>query len=136
MIKKTITYTDYDGNKRTEDFLFNLNQAEIAKMELGTAGGITRMIEQLVQEQDGKRIVEIFEELICNAYGVKSPNGKRFVKNKELTEAFMQTEAYSDLFMELMGNPDSAASFFAGVLNVPNEVPVKPADSTTFAPVV
>lgn len=116
MIKKTMVYTDYDGNERTEDFCFNLSKAEVAEMELSTAGGVTRMIERLVQEQDSKRIVEIFKDLICRAYGVKSPDGKRFIKSKELTEAFMQTEAYSDLFMALMGDPDMAAAFFNEVL--------------------
>lgn len=116
MIKKTMTFTDYDGNKRTEDFWFNLNKAEVAKMELGTIGGIQKMIERLVQEQDSARIVEIFDQMICCSYGKKSPDGKRFIKSPELLEEFKQTEAYSDLFVELLGNPDMAAAFFNEVL--------------------
>lgn len=133
MIKKTITFTDYDGNERTEDFWFNLSKAEVAEMELGTAGGITKMIERLVQEQDGKRIVEIFKDLICRSYGVKSPDGKRFIKSKDLTEAFTQTEAYSDLFVELMSNPDLAAAFFAEVLPKIDGAAAK-ADAPALAP--
>lgn len=116
MIKKTMTFTDYDGNKRTEDFWFNLNKAEVAKMELGTIGGIQKMIERLVQEQDSARIVEIFDQMICCSYGKKSPDGKRFIKSPELLEEFKQTEAYSDLFVELLGNPDMAAAFFNEIL--------------------
>lgn len=116
MLKKTITYTDYDGNRREEDFWFNLTKAEVAKMEFGTAGGIQKMIETLVQEQDTKRIIEVFDELICCSYGKKSPDGKRFIKSFELLEAFKQTEAYSDLFVELLGNPDKAAAFFAEIV--------------------
>lgn len=116
MLKKTITYTDYDGNRREEDFWFNLTKAEVAKMEFGTAGGIQKMIETLVQEQDTKRIIEVFDELICCSYGKKSPDGKRFIKSPELLEAFKQTEAYSDLFVELLGNPDKAAAFFAEIV--------------------
>lgn len=116
MIKKTITYTDYDGNQRTEDFWFNLSKAEIAKMEYGTSGGVEKMIERLVQEQDTARIIEIFDEMICRSYGKKSPDGKRFVKSAELLEEFKQTEAYSDLFIELLKDPDAAAAFFSEVI--------------------
>lgn len=116
MIKKTMTYVDYDGNTRTEDFWFNLTKAEVAKMELGTTGGIQKMIERLVQEQDSARILEIFDMMICSSYGKKSPDGKRFIKNEEILEEFKQTEAYSDLFVELLGDPNLAAAFFNEVL--------------------
>lgn len=116
MIKKTMTFIDYDGNERTEDFWFNLNKAEVAKMELGTTGGIQKMIERLVQEQDSARIVEIFDQMICASYGKKSPDGKRFIKSQDLLDKFKQTEAYSDLFIELLGHPDMAAAFFNEVL--------------------
>lgn len=116
MIKKTMTFIDYDGNERTEDFWFNLNKAEVAKMELGTTGGIQKMIERLVQEQDSARIVEIFDQMICASYGKKSPDGKRFIKSQDLLDEFKQTEAYSDLFIELLGHPDMASAFFNEVL--------------------
>ena len=116
MIKHTRTFVDYDDNSRTEDFWFNLNKAEVAKMEFSTAGGIQNMIERLVQEQDTKRIIEVFDNLICCSYGKKSPDGKRFIKTPELLEEFKQTEAYSDLFVELLSNPDKAAAFFAEII--------------------
>lgn len=116
MLKKTIEYTDYDGNERTEDFYFNLTKAEITEMELSHDGGLTKLIEKIVAEQDSKRIVEIFKDLILRAYGEKSPDGKRFVKNQELRDAFAQTEAYSDLFMELATDAEAAVAFVNGII--------------------
>ena len=125
MLKKTITYTDYDGNKRSEDFYFNLTKAEITEMEMTTTGGMQKMLEKIVAEQDAKRIIEIFKDLILRAYGEKSPDGKRFIKSKELTEAFAQTEAYSDLFMELATDANAAAVFVNGI--IPHEAVQDPA---------
>lgn len=123
MLKKTITYTDYDGNNRTEDFFFNLNKAEIAEMELSTTGGMEKMLTQIVNSQDGKRIMEVFKGIILKAYGVKSADGKRFEKSEELSKAFEQTEAYSELFMELVTDADKAAAFINGIVPVVNKSP-------------
>lgn len=117
MLKKTITYNDYDGNQRTEDFYFNLTKAEIIEMELSQDGGFVKMIEKIVATKDSKRIVEIFKELVLKAYGEKSLDGKRFVKNQEVRDAFSQTEAYSDLFMELTMNTESATEFVNGIIS-------------------
>lgn len=116
MIKKTITYVDYDNNKRTEDFYFNLTRAEVAEMEVSAEGGLVKTLEKIVAAKDGKRIVEIFKDLVLRAYGEKSLDGKRFVKNQELRDAFSQTEAYSELFMELAENADAAAAFVNGII--------------------
>ncbi len=115
MLKKTITYVDYDGNERTEDFYFNLSKAELIEIETSNNGGLSKMIEKLVAEQDMKRIVEIFKDIILKAYGEKSLDGKRFVKSAELRDSFEQTEAYSQLFMELATNAESAAAFVNGI---------------------
>lgn len=120
MLKKTITYVDYDGNQRTEDFYFNLSKAEIAEMEMTTAGGLDKVINQIIAEQDGKRIIELFKDLILRSYGKKSPDGKRFIKSEELRDEFSQTEAYSDLFMELATDADAAAAFVNGI--IPNNL--------------
>jgi hypothetical protein len=69
MLKKTITYEDYDGNKRTEDFYFNLSKAEIMEMELSVSGGMTQMLNRIVSEQDGEKIIKTFKEIILKAYG-------------------------------------------------------------------
>lgn len=116
MLKKTITYTDYNGSKRTEDFYFNLTKAEITQMEMSMNGGLSKMIEKIVQTNDMKRIVEIFKDLILKAYGEKSNDGKRFIKNQEIREAFSQTEAYSELFMELATDPNAATAFINGII--------------------
>lgn len=116
MIKKTITYSDYNGYERTEDFYFNLTEAEIMEMELSTAGGLAEMIKKIVAAQDAPSIIKIFKDLILKAYGEKSPDGKRFIKNDELRESFSQTEAYSQLFMELAMNADEAGKFVNGII--------------------
>ena len=116
MLKKTIKYTDYDGNEREEDFYFNLTRAECVKLQLGTDGGLEKALRKIVAEQDVPKIIPIFEKIILGAYGEKSPDGKRFMKSQELSDAFSQTEAYSDLFMELLSNPDEAAAFVNGII--------------------
>jgi hypothetical protein len=128
MLKKTITYVDYDGNERTEDFYFNLSKAELIEIETSNNGGLSKMIEKLVAEQDMKRIVEIFKDIILKAYGEKSLDGKRFIKSAELRDSFEQTEAYSQLFMELATNAESAAAFVNGITPV-----VKPSNQMQLA---
>lgn len=116
MLKKTITYNDYNGNERTEDFYFNLTKAEIMEMELSTSGGLAEMIQRIVAAQDAPAIIKIFKDLVLNAYGQKSPDGKRFIKNDQLREEFAQTEAYSILFMELATDDVAAAKFVNGIV--------------------
>ena len=116
MFKKTMTYTDYDGNTRTEDFFFNLTRAECMEMNFSETGGLEKMLRKIIAEQDSKRIVEVFKEIVLKAYGEKSPDGRRFIKTPEITEAFAQTEAYSDLFIELATNAESAAAFINGII--------------------
>lgn len=116
MIKKTITYVDFNGNERTEDFSFNLNKAELMRMELGVKGGMTEMMNRMIAAQDAPAMMEVFEELVRKSYGVKTPDGRGFVKRSEDYEAFKSTEAYSELFVELITNPDACAEFFNGVI--------------------
>lgn len=120
MLKKTITYTDYNGVERTEDFYFNLSKAEIMELEMGTTGGFSEMMKNVIAAQDAPSIIKIFKEIILKAYGEKSPDGKRFIKDDEISEAFSQTEAYSILFMELATDADAAAKFVNGI--VPSDV--------------
>lgn len=115
MLKKTITYIDYNGSERTEDFYFNLTKAEVVEMEMSTTGGLAEMIKKIVAAQDAPSIIAIFKKLILKAYGEKSPDGKRFIKSDEISNAFSQTEAYSQLFMELATDADKAAEFVNGI---------------------
>lgn len=116
MLKKTITYIDYNGTERKEDFYFNLSKAEIMEMEMGTTGGMVEMINKIVAAQDAPAIIDMFKKMILKAYGEKSADGKRFIKSKELSEAFSQTEAYSQLFMELATDADAASKFVNGIV--------------------
>lgn len=134
MLKKTITYTDYDGLERTEEFRFNLTKAELVDMELTTAGTFSETMKRIIAEKDIIRIAKLFKELLLKSYGVKSDDGKRFVKNPELSEAFSQTEAYSDLYIELLSNPEEAAKFFAEVAPKMDEVSAVPAANVTVLP--
>ena len=116
MLKKTITYVDYNGTERKEDFYFNLSKAEIMEMEMGTTGGMVEMINRIVAAQDAPAIIDVFKKMILKAYGEKSADGKRFIKSKEISEAFSQTEAYSQLFMELATDADAASKFVNGIV--------------------
>lgn len=116
MLKKTITYTDYNGVERKEDHYFNLTKAELMEMEMSTAGGFAEMIQRIVDAQDAPSIIKVFKELILKAYGQKSPDGKRFIKTDELAKEFSETEAYSELFMELATDADAASAFINGII--------------------
>lgn len=127
MLKKTMTYVDFDGNERTEDFYFHLSNAEIMEMEMSTTGGLANMIQSVVAAQDTPQIIKIFKELIMKAYGVKSPDGKRHIKSEQLSKEFSETPAYSDLFMELATDADAAAKFINGI--IPANTAAKMAES-------
>lgn len=116
MLKKTITYTDYNGVERKEDFYFNLTKAEITEMELSTTGGLSTVLQRIVSEQDQPQLIRMFKDLIIRSYGKKSDDGKRFIKNEQLSEEFTQTEAYNILFMELATDAEKAANFVNGII--------------------
>jgi len=132
MLKKTIAYTDYDGNERKEDFYFNLTKAELVELDMGTTGGLEKMIQKIIETKDQPRIMELFKKIILLAYGEKSADGRRFVKidkdGHKLADDFAQTEAYSELFMELATNDNAASAFVNGIipanLNAPAIAPV------------
>lgn len=116
MYKKTITFEDYNGIERTEDFYFNLNESEVTKLELKTPGGLSATLQRIVQKMDGQQIIDAFEDLIKQSYGEKSADGREFRKSPELVEKFMQTEAYNKLFMELCTNSEAASEFFNNII--------------------
>jgi len=118
MLKKTIKYTDFNGVEREEDHYFNLSRAEINEMNLSTTGGLERMIHDITSTKDVPKIAAIFKELILKSYGIKSPDGKRFIKSKEISLEFSQTGAYDVLYMELLGDEtgDAANAFISAIL--------------------
>lgn len=125
MLKRTITFTDFNGNKLTEDHYFHLNNAEITKW-LTTSGGYTldALLERLATERNGKEIIKIFDELLKTAYGRPSLDGRKFEKTEEMWEDFKSTEAYSILFMELIGDAKKAADFINTIIpqDLANEI--------------
>lgn len=118
MLKKYITYTDYNGQTRKEAFYFNLSKSELVKMEMVTDGGMESFLQRIIDTKDNKKLFELFEQMIKMSYGVKSEDGRRFIKKPELSEAFMQTEAYTELLLELMGENSTEAvlEFIKGIM--------------------
>ena len=120
MYKMTIEFEDFDGNACKEDKYFHLSEAELAEMELSTDGGMVKLLEKIVNEQDNSKIVEYFKMLILKSYGEKSLDGKSFIKidseGHPLSAAFSQTAAYSALFMDLATDAEKAAAFVNGIL--------------------
>lgn len=120
MLAKEIKYTDYNDVERTETYHFNLSKAELLELNLSEAGGLENRIKNIISAQDIPKIIHLFKDIILKSYGVKSPDGKRFIKNPELVEEFSQTEAYTELFMELAGDAQKAADFINGI--IPNDM--------------
>ena len=120
MIMKTIKYVDYDGVERSESFFFNLSKAELVSMDFEVEGGFKKKLEKVIESQNQKELIEIFKDIIFRSYGEKSADGRRFIKSKEISEAFTQTEAYSELFMELATDAAAAEAFIKGIM--PQEV--------------
>lgn len=115
MYKMRRKFLDFNGNEREEDFYFNLTEAEITKMELSTQGGLDAYIKKISEEQDHPKIIKLFDDLVCMSYGVKSADGKYFMKDPEDLKKFKATTAYSDIYMELATDSDKAAEFVNGI---------------------
>lgn len=119
MLKKTMTFTDYEGNERTEDHYFNLTRSECLEMEMSTNGGMTKLIRKLIETQNMPEVMKIFKNILFKSYGEKSLDGRQFVKSPELSTAFSQTPAYDQLFFTLCTDADEAAKFVNAI--IPNE---------------
>ena len=130
MLKKLIKYTDYNGTERQENYYFNLNKAELLEMETEVTGGMRQLLENMMEKQDIPKIMKAFKTIILKAYGEKSADGRRFYKSEELSTAFSQTEAYSELYMELLSDAKKAAAFITALM--PEDMR---GDNTTLTPV-
>lgn len=128
MLTKTINYTDYDGVERSEVFYFNLTKAELAELNLTTEGGLQTILQKIIDSKNVPELTKWFKKIVLMSYGEKSADGKRFIKSEELTEAFTQTEAYSELFIELISDAEAASKFVNGLLpNLENpNIPAPP----------
>lgn len=116
MIKKTIKYTDFNGDEQSEDFYFNLSKAELAELELGTKGGFGEHVQKMIDSSNGKEVIDAFKAIIGMAYGRRSEDGKRFIKSDEISQEFFSTEAYSVLFMEVLTDAEKGAEFVNGLI--------------------
>lgn len=116
MLKKTVTYQNFNDEPVTEDHYFHLSKAELVEMEVEYEGGLAKKLEEIVEAEDGKAIMAMFKKLLLDSYGVKSPDGKSFMKNPDLRENFASTEAYSTIFMELVTDAGAAADFVNGII--------------------
>lgn len=116
MLKKTVTYVDFDGNERTEDFYFNLTESELAEFGYSINGGMKQYLEKIIAEKDEQKLVESFKKIVLMSYGVKSPDGRLFLKNDKVREEFVSNAAYSDIFMEMAHDADKAAAFINAVM--------------------
>lgn len=126
MLKKVFKYTDFNGVEREEEHWFHLSKAELMEMELGVTGGYTEMINKIIATKDVPSLIKIFKELILKSYGEKSADGRRFIKSEELSTAFAQTNAYSDLFMELATDDNAASEFVKGI--IPSDIDIDSVD--------
>jgi len=118
MLIKPITYTDFDGETRTEKFHFNLSRTECLEFEAEAGSiGLKKLLEKMVKEEDTKRLFAWFKKIVLTAYGEKSIDGKRFVKSEELSKAFEQSNAYDVLMVELFtGGEKAVADFINAVI--------------------
>lgn len=118
MLKKTITYTDWNGNEQTEDFYFNLTNTECVELEYaaGSKTGMTESLDVLIKSKDIGSIVKIIKDIVLTAYGEKSEDGRRFVKNQNVRDGFEQCAAFDTLYMDLVTNPENAAAFLTGIM--------------------
>lgn len=116
MYQKKIKYTDFLGNQREETFYFNLTKAELTNMYNSISGGLDKLLEEIIAKRDIPRIMENFELILDNSYGVIAPDGRRFMKSPELLREFKETQAYSDYFMQLVTDETEAAAFVEGIL--------------------
>lgn len=116
MLKKSITFSDYNGVERTEDFYFNLKKSELLELQLSVEGGLTQYIQKLISQQDMPKLMELFKRIVKASYGIKSDDGRRFMKSEEIYKEFEETEAYSELFMEISTDDKKAAEFFNAII--------------------
>ena len=116
MLKRTINYKDWNDLDRSEEHYFNLTKPEVMKMQTSVEGGYDVKVKALAAGMNGAGIMEFFENFIKQSYGVKSDDGRRFMKSEEISRAFMETRAYEVLFEELVTNSKAAAKFFNDVM--------------------
>lgn len=130
MVKETIAYTDFDGNSRKEDFWFHMSKVELLEWTSEGDGGLQKIIEKMIQENDTRRLMAMLKDIILRSYGEKSMDGRRFKKSEELRESFEQSEAFSTLYMSLLEDSEKCAKFIRGIL--PSDISSNPEFEAQF----
>ena len=116
MFKKTVTYKDYNNVERTETFHFHFSEAEILDMEMSVEGGFAERIQKIIDANEQTKLMQVIKQFVIDAYGVKSEDGKRFIKNETVKAEFLESPAYSKIWMELVTNDRMAADFINEVI--------------------
>lgn len=128
MITETLTYVDFGGTERTEDFYFNLTEAEVLNLSLSKEGGMEAYIKKIVNAKSQLELVKLFQDVLRISYGKRSEDGRKFEKSPEIFADFEATQAYSDFYMSLVTNTDKAIAFINGLCDT------KPAKAEKNAP--
>lgn len=118
MLKQTIKFNDLDGNEIVEDFYFHLAKTELVELDLEMDGGLKGIVERIIKEQDNLKIFQLFKMIIRRAYGERHIDGRRFVKSEELAVAFLQTDAWEQMFLGFLTDATSGAEFIKGIVPV------------------
>ena len=123
MVKKTITYTDFEGNEVTKDFYFNISKMEFRELDRRIPGGLERFIDTVRTEKDPDKMLDLMNLLILESYGEISEEG-RFVKEdargRRLSNYFKISEAWDVLFTNMLQNENELSEFLTGI--VPQDV--------------
>lgn len=131
MYKEDITYTDYNGQERTETLYFNLTKSELARMNMTMAGGMEAYIKSIIASQNGQEIMDLFDMILSKSYGQKSLDGRRFIKSPEIYKEFTETEAFNEFFFKLVTNAEYAGKFVEGIVSSAlKDIPKVPVDFT------
>ena len=135
MVKKTITYIDYDGTERTEDFYFNLSEAEVTEMQLSVEGGMRGYIEKIVAAKSQLELVKLFKDVVLTSYGKKSADGRLFMKNDTIRAEFEAHPAYSMIYMDLVTDEAKASACVNGIMPtaMPSQTPAMEMAATASA---
>ena len=116
MYTKTITYTDFNGDSRTEQFYFNLKKSELMDLMYSREGGLDVYLKRITEQADMKLLLAEFKSLALLSYGVRSDDGRRFIKSEELSREFLETEAYDEFMFGILKDADAATEFVNGIL--------------------
>lgn len=117
MLKKTMTYEDYNGQTVTEDFYFSISKAELIELEIKSGeGGYSGLLKKIIASQDNVAMLGTFKDIIAMSVGRRSDDGKRFIKSDEIMMDFQQSPAYDQLLLSFYTDENAAVEFVTGIV--------------------